>query len=190
MRKRQFLFLIIPVMAVLIVLPSGFFRTSAMAERPRYEVTITNLMRAQQLTPAVVATHSGNLKPVFTLGQPIRTDLIPLVEDADTGPFSASLSADPNVLSVQVIGQLIFPGQSASTEIEFDGNHNRLTIVSMLATTQDGFIALNGEAAPSTGVVTYFSPVYDAGSEYNSEDCTFTPGPRCQNFFVHDPRPS
>jgi hypothetical protein len=156
-----------------------------------YQVRITNLMKLQQLTPAVVATSSNDLQPIFELGQPIRADMQPLVEDADTNPIVNTLSHDSKVKDVQVIASLILPGQSASVNVSFSEQKSRVTVASMLATTNDGFIALAAVPGPRSGEgsVTYFVPVYDAGSETNDERCQFIPGPFCKNFFVHDPAP-
>jgi len=58
----------------------------------------------------------------------------------------------------------------------------------MLATTNDGFYALNGSAGPTKEVITYYSVAWDAGSEANNERCPFIPGPPCGNFFARGPQ--
>jgi hypothetical protein len=64
----------------------------------------------------------------------------------------------------------------------------------MLVTTNDAFYGLNSVTPslllPFSGTGTrgnYFSPAYDAGTEFNSEDCQYIPGPPCGNGGVHDP---
>jgi hypothetical protein len=42
----------------------------------RFEVTITNLTRGQTFSPPVVATHSYDLVPLFTLGSPASPELV------------------------------------------------------------------------------------------------------------------
>ena len=59
-----------------------------------------------------------------------------------------------------------------------------MSLVGMLATTNDAFYALNGVAGPRQGTVTYYSVAWDAGSEANNEDCRVIPGPPCGKFFV------
>ena len=48
----------------------------------------------------------------------------------------------------------------------------------MLATTNDGYAALNSVALPKN-TTSYFAYVYDAGSESNNESCAYIPGPPC-----------
>ena len=59
-----------------------------------------------------------------------------------------------------------------------------MSLVGMLANTNDAFYALQGVAGPSAGAVTYYAVAWDAGSEANNEVCQFVPGPACQHFFV------
>jgi len=56
----------------------------------------------------------------------------------------------------------------------------------MLVSTNDAFFALNGVKGPTYGSDMFLSPAYDAGSEKNSEDATYIPGPPGGNH-VHDP---
>ena len=52
----------------------------------RIEVTITNLTRAQPLSPPVVASHSVNGPQLFVAGQPASAELAGLAEDAVSDP--------------------------------------------------------------------------------------------------------
>jgi hypothetical protein len=47
-------------------------------------------------------------------------------------------------------------------------------------------MAVRGIEAPRRGPVTVTAEGYDAGTEANSEDCAFIPGPPCGNF-GHNP---
>ena len=61
----------------------------------------------------------------------------------------------------------------------------------MLVSTNDAFFAINGVAAPrGNASTTVFARAYDAGTEANSEDCAWIPGPPCGNGGAHDPSPS
>ena len=53
----------------------------------------------------------------------------------------------------------------------------------MLASSNDAFFALQGQALPKSGS-SADAPVYDAGSEANLESCEHIPGPPCGNAFV------
>jgi hypothetical protein len=63
----------------------------------KFEVTITNLTRGQTISRPVVATHTRNLVPLFTLGSPASPELVAVAEDANTEPLVARLSAGPSV---------------------------------------------------------------------------------------------
>ncbi|MDX1582349.1 MAG: spondin domain-containing protein, partial [Thermoanaerobaculia bacterium] len=93
-----------------------------------------------------------------------------------------------NVHDMQLATDAPFgPGQSVSVEIEAPFTANRLTIVAMLATTNDTFMALDRyRLSPWFGTRVVTVPAYDAGSEFNSEDCDFVPGPPCGMAGVRD----
>jgi hypothetical protein len=144
-----------------------------------YEVTITNMTRGQIFTPVLVATHRKNVK-LFTVGEAVNDELAQLAEGGDVVPLADLLgSMHYKVGAVAVAdfdrpGGVFLPGESVSVEIPASGRYNRLSIASMLAITNDGFVALNGvPARPGMHV----APVYDAGSEFNDELAVNIPGP-------------
>ncbi|MDA0676644.1 MAG: spondin domain-containing protein [Chloroflexi bacterium] len=149
-----------------------------------YEVSITNITRSQILSPAVVATHSGSLTPLFTLGSPASAELAGVAEDAMVQPLIDALNADPAVSSVELLTGVngpILPGETASIMIKSTGNGREISLAAMLVTTNDAFIALNGEVLPGRSGMDFYSPAYDAGTEVNNEDCDYIPGPPCGN---------
>lgn len=164
-----------------------------------YEVTVTNLTRGQILSPAVVAVHDSRLAPVFETGSPAADDVALVAEDARLDPLLARLQSDRSVKSAGVLrsaGGPILPGESATLMLSPASiiGLDRVSIIGMLVTTNDGFYGVNGVMAPSLfpgfgnePEKIYWSPAYDAGSEYNSESCAFIPGPPCGQH-VHDPR--
>lgn len=181
-----------------VVLTAFDGRVTASADEPRYEITVTNLTRGQNLTPAIVATHTQDLQPLFTEGAPASPALIAVAEEADVRPLQQAWAQDPEVHSVAVIqgtvplpippgGFVIRPGQSATVVITGRGRARFVSLVGMLATTNDAFYALNSIPAPRTGSLTYYSIAWDAGSEANNEVCRVIPGPPCRNFFVRSP---
>ena len=171
---------------VLITLYAGLFGIAAgNAAGAEFEVTVTNLTRGQIISPAVVATHTDKLDPLFTLGSPASDELVAVAEDAVNGPLVDALSGDKNVKDVQTTGGPIMPGESASVVVGTAGKFRNITVVGMLVTTNDAFFALKGVRGPKRGSDTHFSPAYDAGSEANNESCAFIPGPPCGNPDVH-----
>lgn len=141
-----------------------------------YQVTITNATSHQVLTPPLVVTHNDNFQ-LFTVG---GTASDGLVLQAETGDPSLLYSEVSNAHGVQetVTGSApILYGQSATFEINARKN-TMLSLTSMLATTNDGFAALNSVELPKKSE-TYYAYAYDAGSEMNNESCSHIPGPPC-----------
>ena len=54
-----------------------------------YEVSVTNLTPGQILSPVIVATHSNDNAPLFTLAQPASAELAAMAEDADSSGLMA-----------------------------------------------------------------------------------------------------
>ena len=182
-----------------LIIISTATRTFAGDGRWQYEVTVTNLTHGQPLTPAVVVTHTYDFSPLFLEGKPASPELIAIAEDADVGPMVQALPGDPHVEDVVVLqgsaplptppqgpgGFAIKPGESASVVVRFSGRAKFVSLVGMLANTNDAFYALRGVAGPSVGTITHYAIAWDAGSEVNNEECQVIPGPFCKaHFFV------
>ena len=178
------------ILSVLVISMSNISNSKADGDRGvKLKVTVTNLTAGQIESPVVVATHNRELDPLFELGSPASDALAALAEDAINGPLIEALETDPNVKDVQVIfGEVgpIMPGESASVVVWASRKFDRISLASMLVTTNDAFLALNGVRVPRHGSWSFRSPAYDAGSEDNNEDCEFIPGPPCMNMEVRD----
>ena len=144
-----------------------------------YEVTITNLTRAQALTPILVASHREGVK-IFALGSAASDELSALAEGGDVGPLQTTLEANEHVIETAASGALLMPGESVTVTVSAQYGAKEISLASMLIPTNDSFIALNGVIAPKNGkAAVYYSPGYDAGSELNDESCLNIPGPVC-----------
>ena len=144
----------------------------------RYAITITNLTRGQIFAPPAVVAHNSEYK-MFTLGRPASFELSQLAE-AGNGPLVLNAAvAMPSVYRTALGNGGILPGTSQTIEIETTRDFSRISIGAMLATTNDGFMAISGVRAPNRGSVTVEAIGYDAGSEANSESCAYIPGPPC-----------
>jgi len=146
-----------------------------------YEVTVTNITRAQQFTPLLVATHRASVR-LFKVGRPASAELATLAEEGDVAPLKAALDANPDVGRTAVGAGLTDPGQSKTVRIETRRAFDRLSVAAMLIPTNDAFMALNGFdldelAEGERRVVTVRVVAYDAGSERNDELCSSIPGP-------------
>lgn len=144
-----------------------------------YEVTITNLTRAQVFTPIIVASHRKGVQ-LFELGEAASAELSALAEGGDVAPLTTTLEANHRVIDVENSGALLMPGKSVTVTVSAKHGANRISLASMLIPTNDSFISLNNVKAPKKGrSIVYFSPGYDAGSELNDESCLNIPGPVC-----------
>lgn len=139
-----------------------------------YEVTVTNMTRAQVFTPVLVVTHKKGIK-LFTAGEPVSVELAKLAESGDVDPLADLLETMPHKVGTIAVseGGPFGPGESVTVLIPSSRKYNRISLASMLAVTNDGFVALNGVPAWQR---MYTSPVYDAGSEMNDELNVNIPG--------------
>ena len=166
-------------------LPAGSSAGGAAA----YAVTITNLTQAQIISPPLLVTH-GPSASLFRAGEPASPELAELAENGDNGPLAQLLAGDAAVIDVLAADEGLPPGTSASFTVGSLGRRTRLSAAGMLVSTNDAFFGLGGVELPASGSVTLDVPAYDAGSERNSEDCAYVPGPPCGAGAVHDPAPA
>ena len=154
-------------------------------ETTLYRVTITNLTRSQILSPPVVISHSGKYR-LFTAGNPATPELAALAEDGDPGPLTDQLKTLPSVFDYRVAGGGIMPGASATVRVNTKKGFRLISALAMLVTTNDAFMAAQGVQTNQWRKVVVKADAYDAGSEVNSEDCDFIPGPPCDKGGVRD----
>ena len=151
-----------------------------------YRVTITNLTSGQIISPPVVVTHSAGTY-VFRAGEEAavrwrRWRRMPTAPDCSrpwppTRRWPTSTSPKASLL----------PGDSVTFYLNGAGPWTRLTALGMLVTTNDAFFGLDSADLSGRPRSKVFSvPAYDAGSEVNSESCTYIPGPPCGNGGVRD----
>ena len=156
---------------------------SAFAGQREYEVTITDLTSGQPLTPPVVATHRHK-HSVFDVGEPASVGVREIAENGNSAPLLAFLDADPfnefgdfaesgtgPLVPAGVPGDAMFD-QSATVDVTADRRTHRLSWVSMLICTNDGFTGVDGLKLPSRigKSTTVRTDSYDAFTERNTED--------------------
>ncbi len=157
-----------------------------------YKLTIENLSPAtgpgasQPLSPPVVATHQSNFR-IFHIGGMASDEIRQVAEDAVNGPLLDLLNNSSLVYDVQTGGGVILPGQS--TEITFQANqkNHKISFVSMLVNTNDGFTGMDKVNLPRKGSKTFHLRSYDAGTEENTEMTKHIPGPCCGSPLVRVP---
>jgi hypothetical protein len=141
-----------------------------------YRVTITNGTLHQVITPPIVITHRNHYQ-LFKIGQAASDSLATLAETGNNLPLLGDVQAAHGVFDAVAGSGPVLYGQSASFDIRAP-RHGRISLAAMLATTNDGFVALNGVPLPRHSA-RYLASVYDAGSENNNESCAYVPGPPC-----------
>lgn len=142
-----------------------------------YKVTITNITPGQTFTPQLVVTHPHKVK-LFTLGDAASAELEVMAEGGDTGPLTTSLA--DQAYDTKTIPGLLGPGESASITVKSRSRKAYISVAAMLIPTNDTFVALNRVRLPKWGSITKMVPAYDAGTEFNDQNCLNIPGPRCQ----------
>jgi len=181
--------LAIAIITVCVILVSGV--AYAKDKTTLYKVTITNITRGQIFSPPIVISHNKDYQ-LFSLGEPAPTGLPELAEDGETGALETELDALDSVFQYKTPeppgpppANFIMPGQSLTVEIETTRHFRFLSVAAMLVSSNDAFLAVRGVYARSWKDEAVDARAYDAGSEFNSEDCTYIPGPPCGNH-VHD----
>ena len=153
-----------------------------------WQVTVTNLTRpgSQPLSPPLVVVHS-NRADVWSIGQIASHGVAAIAEDADNSVLESALPGLPGVFSVETVaGGPIMPGTSRTFTVETQGQHDRLSLLTMLVNTNDAFTGLDSLHLRGQGDV-LAKGAYDAGSERNNELASHIPGPCCNNPFVRAP---
>jgi len=146
------------------------------------EVTITNLTRAQVISPPVVVVHRKDFR-VFAPGDESSEGLAALAENGVPDGLVAELEGEYAVKEVAVAGGPIMPGSSVTVRLGSRSARAQVSVLGMLVTTNDAFFAAQGLDLWWRSTSTD-AQVYDAGSEANTESCAHIPGPPCGNPFV------
>ncbi len=147
----------------------------------KYKVTVTNISSGQPLTPVAAIIHKSGYSS-WQFGMSVSNGLEKLAESGDTTDFISEAQANTNVLNTSISeGGPFGPGASVSMEMTVSTDDDlKLSLASMLANTNDAFISLNAKSLSDLEkgkMTTYFTKVYDAGTEGNSESLGTIPGP-------------
>lgn len=147
-----------------------------------YKIEITNITKAQPLTPPVIAVHAPSTS-LFELGVEASPGLKALSRDGDTSKIQQELVSNYAVKRFSVGDGVILPGTTASFSVEANDTRYGFSLVSMLARTNDAFTGYSFlQANLKKGATkTVYGNVYDAGAEVNSELCSDIPAPPCGN---------
>lgn len=159
-------------LAMGLILSSGLLPAAA-DDHATYKVTITNLTRAQWFTPPAAATHDGSVS-IFTKNQAASNEVRQIAENGNLDPMVALLGSATGVTdwAVAVSSPIppLAPGGSVTFTLEGEPG-DRLSFVSMLICTNDGFAGVDGMLLPVHPGQSQSRNVnaYDAGTEVNTE---------------------
>lgn len=154
-----------------------------------YEVTMFNLTRGQPLSPPVIATHRGDAK-VWHLTQAASLEVKEIAENGNNAPLLNKLRLQRNSGSVfdyqqaasaaMAPGPLVPGGRAGSAtfpdkvtaRIRGSRRNNRISWVSMLVCSNDGFTGVDGAKLPAKRGkrVVYQTSAYETQTERNTED--------------------
>lgn len=139
-----------------------------------YEITVTNMTSGQWFTPPLLAIHQRSTD-LFEVGQPASRGVQQIAENGNLQPMVDALTGNQKVSAFTVAAgnpPPLAPGQSITTWLMADNNGRRLSMVSMLICTNDGFTGVDSVKLPKGEgeSVSIYGNVYDAGTEINTED--------------------
>lgn len=178
---------VLSLTAALAVLVTCTSTAAAAPATAGWRVSITNLTPAgsQPFTPPLLAVHSRATR-VWRAGAKASRGVALVAEDGSTSVLETALGDDRSVRQVLVGDDFIAPGATRRYTVRTRGAFDRLSVVTMLVNTNDGFTGLDSlRLRDRARTVRAFA--YDAGSERNNESVDFVPGPCCGSHDARDP---
>ena len=152
---------------------------AARSDHAEYRVTIINLTQGQPFTPPLVALHRRGVD-VFTVGQRASVGVKEIAENGNLVPLHDALDETRGVTAIHAGMKPVVPADSpgdamfdshATFTIETAQHASRLSWVSMLICTNDGFTGVDSLDLPDRigQSVVKATAGYDAGTERNTE---------------------
>ncbi|SKA43247.1 spondin domain-containing protein [Enterovibrio nigricans] len=144
-----------------------------------YTVTVENLTAAQPMSPITLLTHRKNFD-LFDVGQPVSVALEKLAEGGDNSDV-LNYRHNRRVENTLSGAAPLLPGTSESFTVYVNHRKTRfLSFASMLVNTNDALVAeadirIN-KLRPGQSI-TVTVPVWDAGTEANTESASTIPDP-------------
>jgi hypothetical protein len=150
-------------------------------ETYQYKLEITNLTYAQPLSPAAILLHTPDYQ-LFSEGETASLALEQLAESGSVQEILNETQQEEAVFFIDESKQLILPGETYEYELTVDVNltAQAMSIATMLVNTNDAFTGINSEVINDLAIdqsQIFYGPVWDAGTEFNSESSATIPGP-------------
>ncbi len=145
-----------------------------------YEVSVSNVTPNQPFSPIAVILHTSGYQ-AWVDGESASTALEVLAEQGDNSDVLSDASDHSAYLTSDSGAGVIAPGTYESVQLEVDAQNGvSLSVISMLVNTNDAYTGINATslaALESGESVSYSAPVWDAGTESNTEAAGTIPGP-------------
>ncbi len=141
-----------------------------------YRITLTNATNNQPLSPFAVILHDDHYS-AWDIGASASAGLEDL---AESGSPTSFLSESMSMATTQGAG-ILMPG--ATEYVDITATHMadmQITVATMLVNTNDAFTGVKNWSIGQLEMgesVRYLAPIYDAGTEENSETAASIPGP-------------
>lgn len=143
-----------------------------------FRIMLTNLSANQPMSPLGVIVHNGGYQ-AWSIGTAASIGLEELAEGGDNTTFLTE--AANNGYITQSTSGVLLPGMTDVIDIEVDlTSVDTLSAATMLVNTNDAFTGLTGVpiAMLAKGEsISHYMPIYDAGTEFNTEANGTIPGP-------------
>lgn len=140
-----------------------------------YEVEIVNLTHNQPFSPLALRMHDASYS-AWVIGESASLGIEYIAESGDNTAFLGTASSKKSASGTGIIA----PGETAVIDLTSKVTDLYLTAVTMLVNTNDGFAGITGlnlshlQVGDETMV---YLPVYDSGTEANTELAGTIPGP-------------
>lgn len=148
-----------------------------------YSVVVTNLTHGQPMAPSAIVVHEPGYN-IFVSGEPATLGLENLAEGGS--PAMLIGEAQDSVWFLDAVNSAGVNGPGSATTVttvlvpELDIDNVRLSVATMLIDTNDGFAGINSQDISNMNVgdtLTFLAPVWDSGTEANTETAATMPGP-------------
>lgn len=144
-----------------------------------YQVVTQNNTADQNYSPVAMIVHNGDYQ-MFTFGNPASLALEHLAEGGANERILQEARTNRNVVIAMSSDAGVAPGMASEMMFNVNRNDmNSLALASMLIETNDGFIGENdirfGHLQPGESMIVN-TPVWDAGTELNTETRETIPG--------------
>ncbi len=154
----------------------------AIQQERLYDVTIVNLTTGQPFSAGVVVTHTGQAD-VYEVGQEASTGVKMIAEAGNPNPLAKDLQGKTGFDHVMTFLKPIPPmnvptprdpaptsPNTSKVRVTARPGTDRLSVVTMLICTNDGFTGVDAVALPTDfNPVAFTNQAYDARAEVNNE---------------------